>query len=135
MSPLVAKIRRPQVTIFVLSIATMSFVLSIVLPISSIPSYFMPLPITQDKFLHTLMFAVLTLVSRVCCPWSFRRLIIVLVAMAALSECAQALLPHRSCNLADFQANIIGIAIGCGIIVLCKLIGDQISRYHARDYR
>lgn len=135
MTELLTKLRKVNVTALIFAVAMLSFALSIVLPISSIPSYFMPFPLTQDKDTHVLMFALLTLITKLCLTMSARRLIIVLVVMAIASEYAQALLPYRSCNFEDFQANLLGIAIGYAVIVSCTAIGFLINKYYVRNYR
>lgn len=66
-------------------------------------------------FEHVVMFAVFAFVSF----WAWRGkggpVLIILLVIAGLMEATQILLSARAFELEDLAANVIGVAIGCGL--------------------
>ena len=109
---------KPALFTWAFAFAMLLFVLSLVVPTNSIPPMLMPFPTSEDKNTHVLMFTLLTLITRICFNIGWGRLLSLLVAIAAISEWIQIWVPYRNCNIQDFQANLVGIALGTSMILL-----------------
>jgi len=84
-------------------------------------------PMPSDKVMHLLAFGGMQLVVFRAVRWRWRRLGLVaqLIRAAALAaglgallELYQAFLPYRSCDVADWVADVIGVALASGLIAL-----------------
>ncbi|MCJ0903615.1 VanZ family protein [Rhodococcus sp. ARC_M6] len=97
-----------------LAIAVVIALIMLFSPGSTVPSG----PENSDKVTHTLMFVVLAMTSlHARIPWWLTALW--LIAFAAVSEVLQGVLPiSRSGSVWDGAADLVGIAIGIGIVSL-----------------
>ncbi len=84
------------------------------LPPSGIPSGLM----FWDKAQHALGFALLTALALVA-AYPAGRSVLGLVLLGVAVECLQALTPWRHADLADWLADVLGIAIAYGAYRLC----------------
>lgn len=83
-----------------------------------IPVEYLPLDNRQDKQHHIVIFALLTLATRVCLPVRGWLAFVFVTVLAGLAELSQLLVEYRSTNWLDMQANLQGIAIATTAILL-----------------
>jgi VanZ family protein len=83
----------------------------------------------NDKIVHSLGYASLALIPPLLFSW--RRMLAVVFSLSALGlllEFAQKLVPGRTCDMADFLANNIGLALGTTLGLLAARIVSCFGR-------
>lgn len=125
---------RSHMQFAVFGVAILCLLLSVIVPVNSIPPEFMPFPAAQDKSNHLAMFFTMTLLSRICLRINIIQLTILMLIVAAGSEFVQMLIPHRNSSWSDFQANVMGIGVGIVSVIIINYLLQVIMKYYATGY-
>jgi|GEM_PF-2970050 len=128
-----AKLKSPML-LAVFGVACLCLLLSVIVPVNSIPPEFMPFPAAQDKSNHLAMFFTMTVLSRFCLRLNIIQLAILMLLVAAGSEFVQMWVPHRNSSWSDFQANVIGIGVGIVSVIIVNYLLQMIMKYYATGY-
>lgn len=118
----------------VFGVAILALLLSVIVPVNSIPPEFMPFPAAQDKSNHLAMFFAMTLLSRLCLRLNMMQLTVLMLIVAAASEWIQVLIPHRNSSWSDLQANVMGIGVGIVSVIIINYLLQMIMKYYATGY-
>jgi len=104
------------------SLARAAFVLVLlgIIYLSLKPGTHPPQPRWNDKSQHAFAYAVAGLTGFVAFPTRRRRIGWSLVALGALLEVGQAVVPNRSSEFADLLANGIGVGTAWGLLWVCR---------------
>ena len=133
LSQKISKLKSPMLfTLF--GVAILGLLLSVIVPVNSIPPEFMPFPAAQDKSNHLAMFFAMTLLSRLCLRLNMVQLTMLMLLVAAASEWVQMLIPHRNSSWSDFQANVMGIGVGIVSVIIINYLLQMIMKYYATGY-
>ncbi len=113
-------------------------------------AYFRPRPwhfsiADGDKYAHASAFFLLTLVTPLVLRWAALRLWLLMVLVGVVAEFMQGvLLPHRSFSYYDMAANVLGVSLAVGgIMVVRRLCGSAerkppalpVSHHSSQDKR
>ncbi|MCY7296586.1 hypothetical protein [Alteromonas sp. a30] len=122
-----------QLTCFFLFIVV-GLVITLMLPTQSLPEMLMPFPRAEDKNNHIAIFTLFTLISRYCLSLSPFRLSMLMTSIAGGTELIQELSPYRTGSMLDFQANLIGIAVGMITAIVATSLIQWINKHYASGY-
>ena len=119
----ISDLRARKIDIYVTIIVSIALGLATLTPVEELPAVS-----GSDKLYHLISFAILTLPIAVIRPKALRVILILSVGYGGAIEVLQPLV-NRNCELADFLADVGGVAVGMAMskafVRLSPTIADQ----------